>query len=204
MEEKYLYIIFSSVPTKIGKFIRFVTRHPYNHISISLDAELNTMFSFARRYYRTPLYGGFVRESVSRYHIKGNPAQMQICQIPITQSQYRMLSKELYSMLDNSEQYLYNHLSVLTSLLRKSVRLKDAYMCVEFVAEVLSRVGIDIAPNAYHSVADLEKILRKYITYTGPAPNTEIYDTRYYSQKPLPHPWIATATAFIKLFHRFN
>lgn len=204
MEEKYLYIIFSSVPNKVGKLIRMVSGHSYNHLSISLDSELKSMYSFARRYYHTPFYGGFVHESISRYHIKNKSSEIQLCRIPITQTQFDSLSHKLNAMLENNEHYIYNHLSAITSLVRKSIKLRDAYICVEFVVEILHSIGIQIDPYAYYSIRDLQEMLHKYVIYTGPIPETDIYDAKFYTQKPLPHPWLVTFISFIELFQRFD
>lgn len=204
MEEKYLYVVFSSVPNKLGKIIRTLTRYPYNHISISLDPELKSMYSFARRYYSTPFYGGFVRESISRYHIKNKSSQIQLCRIPITKEQFDSLSEKLHTMLENDQRYIYNHLSAMTSLMHKNVKLTDAYMCTEFVVEILHSVGIEIDPKAYYSIKDLNKLLHTFAIYTGPIPETDMYDAVFYMRKPLPHPWVATFIGFIEQFHRFQ
>ena len=71
MDGPFLYIVVSSTPSRMGHFIRRITGQDYNHISVSLDPQLLTMYSFARRYYRTPLFGGFVQETPARYCING-------------------------------------------------------------------------------------------------------------------------------------
>lgn len=204
MEEKYLYIIFSSVPTKIGKLIRTITRFPYNHLSISLDPELKSMYSFARRYYSTPFYGGFVHESISRYHIKTKQSQIILCRIPITSEQFHSLSQKLQTMLENNDRYIYNHLSAITSIIHKNIKLTDAYMCTEFVVEILHSIGIHIDPKAFYSIRDLEKMLHCFVIYTGPIPEADIYDATFFTRRPLPHPWLSTIAAFIRQFQRLN
>jgi len=202
MNEKYLYIIFASTPYKIGKMIRRITGDTYNHACIALDENLEQMYGFARRYYHTPLYGGFVRESISRYHVNGESAQMRVCRIPVTEEQYKTLSQLLADMLKRQEHYIYNHLSALCALFHKPLKIKDAFICVEFVVHILHSVGIPLDPNHYYSVGDLEALMRPYEFYTGPAPDTEIIDTTYYAQKPLPHPIITTFCAIFELFER--
>jgi hypothetical protein len=85
MQTQYVYIVFSSTPYRIGKFIRRLTREAYNHVSIALDPDLTKMYGFARRYYRTPFYGGFVRESLSRYH--------QVNLVPVAHLVYMILKQ---------------------------------------------------------------------------------------------------------------
>lgn len=104
---KKVYIVFSSTPFRMGKLVRQLTGDKYNHISISLDRELTRMYSFARRYYKMPFYGGFVRESVSRYNLDGKTTQVCICAIPVTTSQFEILETQLHTMETNKEHYLY-------------------------------------------------------------------------------------------------
>ena len=87
MEKQHIYVVFSSTPYKMGKFIRAMTRESYNHVSIALDESLSQMYSFSRRYYRTPLYGGFVHESRSRYHVNGDATRICLCALPVTSQQ---------------------------------------------------------------------------------------------------------------------
>ena len=130
---KYLYVVFSSTPNKMGTLIRGFTGGQYNHVSIALDESLSQMYSFARRYYHTPFYGGFVKESVSRYHINERCAHIRICRLSVTDAQYRSLESHLADMLKRQDRYLYNHLSALTVPLRRRVKIRDAYICVDFV-----------------------------------------------------------------------
>lgn len=202
MEQKFLYIVFSSTPNKMGRMIRTFTASHYNHVSIALDESLSQMYSFARRFYHTPFYGGFVKESVSRYHIKGHSAKIRVCRLPVTTEQHRVLEALLADMLKRQEQYLYNHLSALTVPFRRRINIRDAYICVDFVVHTLQSVGIPLDSGKNYSVSELEQLLRPYAVYTGPAPETDIHDTTYFSPKPVPHPLITTALAFVELVER--
>ena len=139
--ERYVYVVFSSTPYRIGKAIRGITRQKYNHVSISLNRDLTQMYSFARRFYRTPFYGGFVKESRARYHLKGVPSQIKICRLPVSLEDYDALAGRLQAMYARREQLLYNHLSIVTIPFCRLVHLKDARVCSEFVAEQLQLLG---------------------------------------------------------------
>lgn len=204
MEDKYIYIVFSATPYAIGRTIRRLTGDAYNHVSVSLDQDLKQMYGFARRYYRLPLYGGFVKECVSRYHIKGRSAQVRICRLQVSPEQFDTVHRELSRMYQNREHYLYNHLSVLSTPLHRPIRLRDAYTCVEFGVQLLHRLGIDLDPDRYYSVGDLEKLLRPYAVYTGPIPETDMYDAVFFTPRPLPHPVLTTLGAFFALFERIE
>ena len=76
-QQKSLYVLFSATPYRMGKCIRFITGEPYNHVSIATEEDLRECYGFARRYYETPFYGGFVTERPSRY-IHNGPAAISI------------------------------------------------------------------------------------------------------------------------------
>lgn len=202
--DAYLYIVISSTPYRMGKAIRRFTREPYNHVSISLDPELTQMYGFARRYFHTPFYGGFVRESTSRYRFDGQAATIRLCRIPVTGQQYQQVKTRLETMYGEKERYLYNYFSALAALFRRRLRVQDSYTCIEFATEVLWELGLPVDPEKYYSVGDLEALLRPYAVYTGAIPDTADYDAAYYGKKPVPHPVLASLRSFFALFPRLG
>lgn len=198
----YIYIVFSSTPYKIGKLIRRFTGEAYNHVSISLDRKLTQMYSFARRHYRTPLYGGFVKESFDRYRVKGQPTQIQVCQVSITDEAYTALQARLEDMHKNRLRYLYNHLSVFTTPFRRWVKCKDAYICAEFVAEALAQAGGPVESGRYQTVGELLETLSHLTVYQGPMPPPTEEDRAYYAPHPVPSPLWVTLRDFFALFGR--
>ena len=185
MDQRYIYVVFSSTPYKMGKLIRSVTRDEFNHVSISLDKELTQMYSFARRHYRLPLYGGFVHESPSRYYVKGKTADICLCALPVSPRKYLALSNLLKDMDRKSRTYLYNHLSALGAVIRRPVRARDAYTCVEFCVKILQDLEIQIPPATYYSVGDIHKLLAPFAIYNGPMPASSGFDAAYFAKKPI-------------------
>lgn len=200
--EQCVYVVFSSTPYRIGKFIRRYTGESYNHVSISLDRELTQMYSFARRFYRTPFYGGFVKETRARYHLNGTPSQIKICRLPVSAADYEKLAERLQTMYDRREQYLYNHLSVATIPFRRLVHLKDAHICSEFVAGQLQQLGMPVNPRRYYSVGTLEKLLEEHVIYTGDALPPEDDHDPFFARHPVP--CFTTIRCFGKLLCRIG
>lgn len=198
--EAYVYVVFSSTPYRVGKAIRRFTGESYNHVSLSLDRELTQMYSFARRFYRTPFYGGFVKESRARYHLKGVPSQIKICQLPVSPENYASLSNRLHAMYARREQLLYNHLSIFTIPFRRLFLVKDAHVCSEFVAQQLHLLGMPLDPRKYYSVGALEKLLEAYVIYTGDALPAEAADDAFFARHPVPY--FTTLRTFGKLLCR--
>lgn len=199
----YVYIVFSSTHNRVGALVRRVTGEFYNHASIALDEELSRMYGFARRFYRTPLYGGFVKESLSRYHQNGKAAQICVCRLPVTREQYETLEKQLTDMYDNRQHYLYNHLSALGALFHRRIRAKNAYTCIEFCVEILHQLGVEVDPRKYHSVCQIQQQLQAFCIYTGPIPEGA-YDTEFYQKKPVPCPFWYTVRDMFKLLPRLG
>lgn len=182
VNQNHIYIVFSATPYLLGKTIRNLTREIYNHASIALDEELTQMYSFARRHFRTPLYGGFVKESSARYHIDGKSAHICLCKIPVTQKQYQAIAEKLDYMYQHKERYIYNHISAVGALIRKTIPAKNAYTCVEFCVEILHQAGIGIEPKKYYSIEDVTKLLENFVIYTGPMPNNDEEDHTFYTK----------------------
>ncbi|NLL30406.1 MAG: hypothetical protein GX258_05050, partial [Clostridiales bacterium] len=67
-----LYIVLTRTNTVISNLIHIVTNDQYTHAAISLDKELNNMYSFARRNTYNPFVGRFRREDINEGVYKFN------------------------------------------------------------------------------------------------------------------------------------
>lgn len=164
---KYVYVVFSSTQYAIAKCIRAMTHHRYNHVSISLDGNLQTLYSFARRYEDTPFCGGFVVETPERYLRRNTAASVQICAIPVTDEQYDRIRAHLDTYVAQEHDYVYNYISALTFLFRQRVALEKCHTCVDFAAELISMTGADISPDRFYSIRGLARNLSRYKIYEG-------------------------------------
>jgi len=172
MKQRNLYVVFSSTPCKMGSFIRAMTRNRFNHVAIGTDPELGVLYSFARRYRDTPFYGGFVKESGTRYQNRGRLADIKVYALPVTEEQYRQAKARLDEMYISADKYLYNLLSAVFLPLKIRIRLPDAYTCVDFAVDFLSTCGIcpELDPMQIYSIRRLEDSLHGKVVYEGPFP----------------------------------
>lgn len=203
MNQKYVYVVFASTPYRMGMLIRKLSGNFYNHVSIALDENLEEMYSFARRNYHYPLYGGFVRESHARYHANGKSAQIKVCRLPVSLQQHQALTEQMQSMYENRDHFLYNHLSIFGTPFHRTVPVKDAYICIEFVVHVLSLLGFPVTDRRFYTIRDLETILENYTYYTG-FMREGGEDPAFYERRPVPHPIFATIASFFALFPRLE
>ena len=62
---KRIYLILTYSGTILSRIIKIYTRDEFAHVSISLDEELNQMYSFGRLNPYNPFIGGFVHEGIN-------------------------------------------------------------------------------------------------------------------------------------------
>lgn len=167
MEQKYLYILFFSGQSKISRFIKYMTKYPYNHVSLSLDDTFAHMYSFSRYYRKAAFYGGLVEESILRYYISGVD-KVRIFRIPISVEEYELLQKGFQEMFLEKDKYIYNMLSAILVPFHKRCHIWRAYTCVEFAAMILSRLkDPKISEKAYVNIPMLQDILKDDLFYEG-------------------------------------
>lgn len=202
MEQKYLYVVFSATPYRMGTLIRAVTGEPYNHVAIAMEEDLRKLYAFARRYYHTPFYGGFVTEDPCRYHHKGRTATVRLCRIPVTREQWDALSVRLETMSAQAEHYLYNHLSAAAAPLHRKVLVRDAYTCAEFAISVLRELGYCFSSRKYYSIGAIAQALDAYRVYDGQFPAPPLDSSPFFAPKSLRRTLFLSARDIAALFWR--
>lgn len=168
---KFIYVVFEKTTLGMGKFIRAATGFPYNHAAISLSPEIETMFSFSRRYKSAPFYGGFTAESPLRFKGKTETAKIMICRIPIPEEKFAAAKNRLESLSEHSEEYIYNMISAALFPFGKSVKIKKSFTCAEFVLDFLKKYTeiSEIEERNFCSIRELCEILLPYKIYEGSA-----------------------------------
>lgn len=202
--QKYLYILFSATPYRMGRWIRSVTGEPYNHVALATEEDLSDLYAFARRFYRTPFYGGFVTEHPDRYRHNGVISDVKLYRLPLTDYQWKRLSKLLQQLRNNPEHYLYNHLSVLMAPMHKKVSVQDAFTCAEFAVCVLDYLGYKFDPQRFYSICEIAQELEPYLYYTGKFPEGNAGDPAFFQSHPVDHPLLTSARDFFALCWRFT
>lgn len=157
--KQQIYVVFSRTNTNMGRLIRMVTRHSFNHVSISLDAGLHRMYSFARYHINSPLEGGLVHETPQRM-LACHDVEIKVYRIDADPALVRRVHNRLYDALRRQEQLIYNTLGACGAAVGWRVRVPDAYTCVDFVATLLERPELA-------SLAQLEQALEGTEIYHG-------------------------------------
>ncbi len=161
-----LYIVISATMGKMGKFIRFMTRAQYSHVSVACSEDLHDLVSFARRYYHAPFYGGFIHEGPERYCWDGAYAQAMVYRIPLEPEQAQAVRQELAAMEAAPEQYIYHLPDAALGLFRRHSNIPDAYICLSFALKILGYTDV-LPPEPVYKIPVLAEILEPYRVYTG-------------------------------------
>lgn len=159
-ESYYIYIVFISTKTYMGKMIRLFTHNEYSHVTIAFDQDLRKMYSFARYYINSPILGGFVTELPLRYLHGNNDVNIKLCKVPLTKEEYHRIYKEVEYFHKNSERMIYNTLNAVLSLLGKRLSSSNMFTCLEFVTHLLRYPDI-------MAIRELERRLKRYVVYQG-------------------------------------
>ena len=154
---QYLYVMLSHTDTKMGRFIRFFTKEEYNHVSLSLDGQLQQFVSFARYRQSAPLAGGYVTESASRLRSCGASMMVRIFRLEISRSDAEKLTS-LFELADRSP-LIYNSLGALFTGCHLRCPVPGAYTCLEFAGSILGR--------PFTSIKALEDALAPLEIYHG-------------------------------------
>lgn len=167
-----IYIFISQTGTLFSRALKVATRHPYNHVSISLDRELNAMYSFARRNIYCPWIAGFIEENPDEgmFKIK-TQTRCQVYKLPLTPQQYEQLLLALDPFLKNLEQYRYNFLGLPFIWMGIPLNRRYHFVCSEFVAHLLMQVNIIreshsgrmMRPYDFSMIEDVELIYEGYL-----------------------------------------
>ncbi|KJS19214.1 MAG: hypothetical protein VR72_19540 [Clostridiaceae bacterium BRH_c20a] len=186
MGKCYLYIVLTRTNTIVSKLVQFVKNDEYTHASISLDKELNSMYSFGRKHVYNPFLGRFRQEEINeglyKFH-KNLPGV--IMQVEVSKKQYEKAKAMIEHFISNSNLYKYNYQGLLHGVINKTACRDDRFLCSEFVYYILNESGIAdfkisrnlVRPQSFFS-------LESKIIYRGNLKNFK-YQSNNYSPKDI-------------------
>ena len=141
--EKHVYIVVSQTGTLLSRLLKLVTKAEYNHASISLVPDLDTMYSFGRKNPYNPFWAGFVTESARFGTFKRfSQTRIMVLDIAVSQEQFQAIERRIQIMLALKNHYHYNYLGLWLAGLRICYRKKRCFYCSEFVKDLLEKQNI--------------------------------------------------------------
>ncbi|MGN0154099.1 MAG: hypothetical protein ACI4A3_06580 [Lachnospiraceae bacterium] len=142
---RYIYVLLSRTHTLPARLIRLFTGEPYSHTSIALDIELKEMYSFARKHIHNPFDCGFVEEDIETgiFGMDKN-VYCSVYEVPVTETQYRLIQQEIERFIKNREIYRYNYTGLVGVMFGKNVVDGKHFFCSQFVSHIFYKSGIKL------------------------------------------------------------
>lgn len=170
---KEIYIILTHTGTVLSKIVRAYTRKQFSHVSISLDKDLQRMYSFGRLKPSNPFFAGFVHEYVHKGTFKRfYNTTTKIYSLEVTEEQYEKVEEIITKMEKQKEKYKFNILGLFAVAFNIKVRRENTLYCAEFVKYLFDESKINnnlpeiIKPVDFESVKGIKKVyeglLREY------------------------------------------
>lgn len=132
MPKRTLFVLLTQFPGADSRALRWWTRFDYSHVSLGLDEDMNTFYSFVVK--------GFIVEDISRYNKPGRtPFPCELYSLEVSEETYQAVRGTLLTFIRKKPQLRYTRLGLILTLIRIPWRLKDRYICSQFVAETLQR-----------------------------------------------------------------
>ena len=140
--ERTIYLLLTRSTTIPSRLIHLATRADYTHVSLGLDGPAGPFYSFARKYPRLPLPGGFVIERPGAGYYALHP-QTPCCLyvLFVPRPVYNRLRHIVQWFAANRALYHYNLLGLFGCLFSVGTNREHHYFCSEFVAMVLQGCG---------------------------------------------------------------
>lgn len=135
---KHIYIVISQTGTILSTILKQITEAKYNHVSISLNKNLEPMYSFGRINPYNPILGGFVKESKNFGTFKRfTNTEVIVMEIPVKEYTYEKMKNELENMYEHKKEYHYNILGLILAAFHIAYNPQNEYYCSSFVGEIL-------------------------------------------------------------------
>jgi hypothetical protein len=167
---KKIYIVLTYSGTMLSKIIKGYTKDEFAHVSISLDRELNEMYSFGRLNPYNPFIGGFVQEYMHKGTFKRfYNTKAGIYSLDITDEQYENIKRIIKQIEMYKSNYKFNLLGLFAAGFRIRLSREYYFYCAEFVKYVIEKADVcvelpnAIKPEDFKQITGLKNIYKGFL-----------------------------------------
>ena len=140
---KRIYLILTYSGTILSRIIKIYTRDEFAHVSISLDEELNQMYSFGRLNPYNPFIGGFVHEGINIGTFKRfRKSQTAVYSIMISDEQYKKIKETIKLIRECPIAYKFNIIVLFGAGFNIRIHMRHSFYCAEFVKYLLEKARV--------------------------------------------------------------
>ncbi len=142
---KKVYIVLTNTGTFLSRIVNVYTRKEFSHVSISLDKNLNYMYSFGRLNAYNPFIGGFVHESPKYGTFKRfKNTKAKIYSIEVDDRVYNEILRNIKKIEIEKNTYRFNIIGLFAVALHLRIKRKKCFYCAEFVKYVLDKTDLEL------------------------------------------------------------
>lgn len=157
---KNIFVVLSQTGSIVSRIIRRVTGDKYTHASISLDENLDEMYSFGRIFPNNPVIGGFVKESPNYGTMKKfRMANIIVIKLKVADEKYKEINDYIKTMYAQRKKYHYNYIGLFIAKFGWHFRRANYYYCSEFVKDILERFNI-VEKNKFNNAVRPAELLK--------------------------------------------
>lgn len=139
MKDHEVYILLMQTSTLLARIIQFISKEPYSHVSLALDKNLKTAYSFGRKNPHFMFPAGFVVENLEEVFRRYPDIRYALYALPVTKEEYHRIQHAVEGFKKDSR-YRYNVLGAFGAWFNIPVTRDKYYFCSQFVADVLIAV----------------------------------------------------------------
>ena len=144
-DQKRLYVLLTDTGTHFSRISKLVTGDPYNHVSVSFDDTLETIYTYALRN-ANGFKGGLKKENLEV--LKGS--RYSLYELPVTTDIYGQVVSKVKEMEEDLVGTGYNHLALINAIFKKEIfesEMGAKMICSQFVVEILKQSGVELFKN---------------------------------------------------------
>ena len=164
---KNIYIVLTQTGTLLSRLIKGYTGCEYAHVSISLDKNLDEMYSFGRLNPYNPFWGGFIHERVNSGTFKRFKNTIAgIVELEVTDEQYNNLRNIIKKMEERINPYRFNILGLILVGFNIKYEMEDHFYCAEFLKYLFEECNIEnnlprlVAPDDFKNIKGIKYIYK--------------------------------------------
>ena len=165
---KKIYIVLTYTGSVLSRLIKLYTKREYSHVSISLDENLDSMYSFGRFHAYNPFWAGFVQESTKFGTFKRfSKTKSKIYSLEVSDSDYEIMKSIIDDFNSKKDVYRFNMIGLAAVMFNYRVKRKNHYYCAEFLKYLFDNTSLKIDIPEIARPEDFEKIKGSKVIYTG-------------------------------------
>ena len=141
-----LFILLTFTNSAVSKIIKYVTKHPYTHVSLGFDEKLEDMWSYNIFTQSNGMKGGLIQEKLEDF--KGS--KYSLYELSCTKEIYEKVKLKVMEMSKDVPATGYNVLGLINNIYQKMLFKPESEIrlfCSQFVVVVLRAAGIEIFKN---------------------------------------------------------